>query len=179
MNTDQRDIYESLTTNRYYRSDCLAHNMHLLECVPSRARVLNAGCGYGESLVGRPRWFGVDFNRNLEPIWRKLNIFRRCWVADCVDLPFPSNGFKWAVSMNFLEHVPVDDLPHVVAELARVAPYQCHIVHTTTETAHRDKYGNSLHPSGGLSISDWLGFFPDGTWIDEPGDNLLRIELCP
>jgi len=82
-------------------------------------RVLDAGCGRGETLAEFKRfgvdvdYYGVDLGVG-DPMWE----FRVSTVADLHDLPFKSGSFDKVVCTQVLEHVDRPDV--VLSELGRV-----------------------------------------------------------
>jgi len=152
----QQEIYEHQPL-AYYHTDHLLDNIHMFKAVDALP-VLNIGCGRGRS-VQQDGWYGVDFNRNLAAVWVDQGIADKCELADVKSLPFADDAFAWTVSMDFLEHVPPDDLDKAIAEILRVAPRFCHVIHAAPESVSRGPDGETLHPSGGLSADEWLSLF--------------------
>jgi len=111
-------------------------------------RVLNIGCGKGQSLESRPRWSGVDFNPDVQS--------ERVSKADARKLiGFWQYEFEYTVSVDFLEHVKPEDVPTVSEELHRVAEHGIHVIHLTAESYFRGVDGKNLHPSGNKPIEWW------------------------
>jgi SAM-dependent methyltransferase len=84
--------------------------------------VLELGCGTGQ-LASRLAGHGLDVTAiDLSPanvaVTRERGV--NALVADFASLPFPADTFDAGFAMNSLLHVPSDEFPTVLTEIARV-----------------------------------------------------------
>jgi cyclopropane fatty-acyl-phospholipid synthase-like methyltransferase len=153
--TTPRD-YEIQEVNRYYRKDHFFEFGRFFTDIDPNSRVLNLGCGRAASLQKVfTNGIGVDFNKNLVPLWQKLGLKDRCFVQDASDLQFEDDEFEWTISSDFFEHVDLKALPGIITETLRVAPRGIHVIHLLSQTTYRGAEGQSLH-SAALNPNQWL-----------------------
>jgi SAM-dependent methyltransferase len=91
--------------------------------VSQNTRVLDAGCGTGGNLLAMNQRlaahsFGFDFSLEASRFWKERKL-KRCMVASINDMPYQSNVFDVAMSVDTLEIETVDPY-YAVAELWRV-----------------------------------------------------------
>ena len=132
--------YEAQDQDKYYKRDHLEEFAEHFECV-RHLKVLNVGCGRGQSLETRPSWKGCDFN------YHDATYPRVMWY-DARNLSQLHGKFEYTVSVDFLEHVRPEDVPVVSEELHLVAPHGIHIIHLVPTSSFKGLDGKNLHPSG-------------------------------
>lgn len=158
--------------------------------------VLDAGCGRGDFAVALARRHarlrrctGADFSP------ASLAIGRRDAGADArlsfvgahlLELPFRTGSFDLVVCMNVLHHVPADDQPRALSELARVATGWLLLeVKNARSLYHRHIHpgrvdGIPVHPATARDVARILA--PCGLTLAGrrglPGPELLSPSLC-
>lgn len=150
-----KEHYEHQDVRKYYCSDHFEKFSYFFKDIPKEAKILNCGCGNGKSLLGYPNGMGIDFNKNLIPIWKRHKIENRCVVNSCIKMPFDNNQFDFTVSTDFLEHIPLSEIDLVLSEIIRVAPIGHHIIDLKEISAYRGPNNENLHCAG-LNTTGWL-----------------------
>ena len=154
-----KEHYESQDLPLYYRTDHFYDFGAFFKLAPPKgARILNVGCGRGESLRDYPRAVGIDFNSKLLPLWESLGVADRCLLRSATFLDWSDNTFDWTVSTDFLEHVQPDEVELVVKELLRLAPRGRHVIDLRCQSSYRGPAGENLHPSA-LDAAQWEQLF--------------------
>lgn len=130
----------------------------VLDAVPEGGRVLDAGCGRGEPVLARCERrddvsaVGLDLSRSqLEAAAEAapgIDLLR----GDLAALPLARDSVDAAIALGSLIHLPLDDHPDAVAELARVLRPGGELLLT-----------EGTRPWSG-ELDDWLGDETAMTW---------------
>lgn len=93
--------------------------------IPSTAKVLDAGCGYGRLSVLFPNYAGVDFTNAFIHKARELYPQKNFFRADLKNLPFGDQQFDWAVCVSIkamvINNLGEDAWIPMLYEIKRVA----------------------------------------------------------
>lgn len=136
-----------------------------IEALGDAASVLDVGCGPGlwhQLLAGaRPgcRWLGLDLSAGMVQAAAAQGR-TPVGVADAVALPFVDEAVDAALSVHMLYHVPPDEQPAALAELARVVRPGGAVVVSTNAADHLSELDQLLVDAGqdtGLDLPR-LGF---------------------
>lgn len=90
------------------------------ETAPRRPRILDLGCGPGNTLRGFARWghvYGLDFSLDALAFARTKGV-TRVFSGDSTALPIVPGSFDCVLALDVLEHVADDDAS--LREIARV-----------------------------------------------------------
>lgn len=90
------------------------------EAAPRMIRILDMGCGPGNTLIRLSRWgraYGMDYSLDALRFARNKGI-QHVFSADSTVLPMQSESFDCVVALDVLEHV--DDDETALREIARV-----------------------------------------------------------
>ena len=153
-----REHYEWQILAKYYTRDHFYDFLDFFKDVPREAAVINFGCGRGECLNEFPEGIGVDFNRNLIPLWVELGVREKCFAFEAHKVPWKDNRFEWSISTDFLEHVQPDSIEPTLEAMFRLAPHGKHVIHLLKQSGFRGPKGENLHVSA-LNILAWAKHF--------------------
>ena len=109
-------------SNQRYHRWTLASTVRLAQGRKWR-KCLDLGCGYGRAFDTLGRLADVVVGTDVAPGMVKASQARGyadVVLGDAHVLPFPAGSFDLVVSLGMLEHIPVERLPLVVREVARV-----------------------------------------------------------
>jgi SAM-dependent methyltransferase len=108
--------------------------------LPEEGRLLDAGCGSGQTiswfLDSHKRWRAAGFDVSPEgPLVARAHQISVC-VADALQLPFESNSVDAVISLDVLQHLPLDGGDSTALhEFARVlVPNGCLLVRTNAQS---------------------------------------------
>ena len=157
--------YEALPPDYHHYPDHLERDFSPYFADLSDTECLNCGCGPGDSIATRPKWWGVDFSNGCIPSWENFGIADRCFVRD-LRKPFVlrPRTFPYTISTDFLEHIQEADIPAVLASFARLSGKGRHVIHAApcrVGPNMQTRDGKTLHPSGHLNAADWTQLFRD------------------
>lgn len=133
----ERFLVEIAFINRYFGDRRALRRSLFAEIERERARqfsVLDVGCGSGEllrSIVSfarssgrKARLSGIDLNaissgnaHTASSGHSEISIVR----GDALRLPYADGSFDYAISSLFFHHLPDEQIPHALSEMARVA----------------------------------------------------------
>lgn len=117
----------STRRERFFRSH-LAGNKNLL--------ILDVACGYGRKLFKRyGKVIGLDIV--VEPLYSASELYDLC--VNAFSMPFPDEYFDYAVSSDFLGHIPLDqegDLSREFRRVPKLGGRMLHIMETDANNWH-------------------------------------------
>lgn len=122
-----------------------------LETLPTRANVLELGCGAGSLWSACPQRIPAgwsltlsDFSSGmLQAAWRNLVVIGRGIKFEQIDaqaIPYPDESFDIVIANHMLYHVP--DRPGALAEIRRVLKPGGHLVASTIGSNHLKEMSN-------------------------------------
>ena len=129
---ERGDYHRHLDPTWDYRPTYLAKLAMIreyLDRLPPQARVLDAGCGEGvlvERYADRLHIVGVDDNYTSARVQR----------ASVLALPFEAASFDWALCLDVLEHLRLEEQPRALGELYRVLAPAGRLIVSVPNLAH-------------------------------------------
>jgi hypothetical protein len=141
--------YTCQSNNVYYKTSHELDRLNWIFFEPLQKELtLFLGVGRGEILRKSSVWFGVDFNKSLVNLWKKLGVLPRMILSPIEDLnPELDGQFKYTASCDVLEHIEPSKVDIVLDKIAQLAPNGKHIIDTVPQSGFRGRDNFNLHCS--------------------------------